>query len=208
MATCNYCGGTITAGVELCPHCGGDLTLAGGSNNIKIENQRAFSIRASFKPYFILRKNIVLFIIIPILAVPVALSILFMIPLLASHAQVITPGQGIFFNVVIYISIPLSFIGMLYIYARKAAMTKCDVSDKVIEYNTGSGGNKMVEPKDVVSVDSSQTELQNKYNIGTIKMILKPGGLANLKEIQNVDDFKNSFVKLKSFIDSVQNNNK
>ena len=206
MATCNYCNATIKSGTITCPHCGANLSTD-PINTVKVENIHTFSIQATFKPNYFLKKKTVLFVLVPFLVAPIILTMLFGILIGVKHGQITMRDTEIFL-LLTFFSTPVSFLLLLYNYSLRTKRTKCLVSDNTIDCVTDDGIRRIVSVADIINIDNSQTSLQNKYKIGDISIVVSPGGAGNVMVLKNVDNYDTSFIKLKNFIDSVQNNSK
>ena len=200
MTTCKYCGGVTKLDLERCPHCGGDM-LENLQQEIKIENKKSFPIRSKYVLSYVLIRNLLVFIVVPFFVVPFVFAILIAISSANSAGK---PNIAIMMLMVflMMVSIPGSFVLLFRNYMKKANRTYCLVTDKQLECVTAGGLKINIPLSDIMRIEGEETKLQKRYKIGDVKIVVKQGDIANMVVLKDIEDFTNSYTRLKSFIGS------
>jgi hypothetical protein len=202
MATCTYCGGSITAGIDTCPHCGGDLT-AKGQHEIKIETRGPFVLKAISKRSYIVRKLSKAFIVFPLI-VP---GIIVLEVMGLFHGQNLTTLPlriQLVFGGLILFSAPLCFYALLNTFSNRAKKNKWTISENEIECVV-KGTTRVFLLSQVASVDCLQTDFQKKYETGDIRLVLKNIGYIIFRD---ADDYVNNCNRVKKYVALAQSEGK
>src|ERR1700739_844071 len=203
MATCNYCNATIPQGVDTCPHCGADLSNE-TQHEIKIETRTPFVIKATFKRAYAMRRFAKALIVFPFIVVPGTITIEVMFMTHTKNWSFFSTNEKAVLISLILLSSVICFFALLNVFASRSRKTKCTISENELECVI-KGTNRVFMLDQVLSVDCMQTDLQQKYETGDIRVVLNKIGYIVFRDI---DDYEECGKRLKEYVDAAKRTNR
>lgn len=197
MDKCSYCGAEIKAGQTQCPDCGASLAGA-PQKTLNVENQLLLEMRAVFGIWITIRQHLLLFVFGPWFLGPLVLMFpVMLIYMIISHGNPSITTDA-FLLTLDWLSIPAAYVFLFWLYAWRAKRTSCRVYNTYIEcsHYKFKTGHRTIDMRNIAYINSRQSGFQNKYDLGTIVIGVRPAQVNNVIILKNISNFTASFSKL------------